>query len=436
LLSLVNSGKEEDKNTYQNYVGIPVLGYVKQLKFSDVYIVAEVPREYVLKNSIKSLLSSSALAAFAILVAIAAITISADSIANPISALAETAAKFAAGDFTARGTVERQDEIGTLAKTYNQMADQLQDIIGKLEQRVADRTKELEDQSLRLRISAEIARDAASAHNLSTLLERAGSLIQERFGLYQTGIFLIDANREYAVLVSSPTEAGKQMLANNHKLRVGEVGIVGRVAFTGEPRISLDTGADAVYFNNPFLPKTRSEMALPLKVENRIIGVLDVQSDQPQAFDDGDIAIMQILADQLATAIERARLLEQVEQNLSDLEQAYGRFTREGWKTLGESGLLSKTGYKFDNVRIHSITEVPQLGDEAMVTGEMVAQGDQASRSKGIVAIPIKLRGQTIGVVSADLKDGYTNNTIATLELALPALRFLFQPCVRSVLLL
>ena len=422
LLSLLNSGKEEGKSTYQNYANISVLGYFKHLNFSDVYIIAEVPREYVLRSSIKSLLSSSGLAAFAILVAIAAIAISADSIATPISTLADIAANFAAGNLTARATIERRDEIGALSTTYNQMADQLQDIIGKLEQRVADRTKELEDQSLRLRISAEIARDAASSHNLSTLLDQAGSLILERFEVYHTGIFLIDANREYAVLVASPTEAGKQMLANNHKLRVGEVGIVGRVAFTGDSRISLDTGADAVYFNNPFLPKTRSEMALALKVENRIIGVLDVQSDQPQAFDEGDIAIMQILADQLATAIERTRLLEQVEKNLSDLEQAYGRFTREGWKTLGESGLLSKTGYKFDNIRIQSITEIPPLGDEAMMSGVMVTEDDQKSAEGATIAIPIKLRGQTIGVVSAGLKEGYTKNTVATLELAIERL--------------
>jgi len=220
-------------------------------------------------------------------------------------------------------------------------------------------------------------------------------------------------------LAASPTEAGSQMIANNHRLRVGEVGIVGRVAFTEEPRITLDTGADAVYFNNPYLPKTRSEMALPLKVENRMIGVLDVQSDQPQAFDKGDVAIMQILADQLATAIERTRLLQQVEQNLSDLQQAYGQFTREGWKTLGESGLLTKTGYRFDNVRIQSISEVPENGDEVMKTGSMVIDNKAEINQ---VAMPIKLRGQTIGVVSVSLKNGYTPATITTLELAIERL--------------
>jgi len=414
-----NSIARDGKGTYANYDDIVVLGYYQRIESLDVAFIAEVPRSFILRISINSLLGSATLAIFAILIAVAAVAIAAASIAEPISALAATAESFAAGKLSARAAINRRDEIGALGNAYDQMAEQLQEIIGKLEQRVADRTKELEDQSLRLRTSAEIARDAASAHSLTELLNKAGALIQERFGLYHTGIFLLDGSKEFAVLTASPTEAGRQMIASNHKLRVGEVGIVGRVAYTEEPRITLDTGADAVYFDNPFLPNTRSEMALPLKVENRMIGVLDVQSDQPQAFDKDDVAIMQILADQLATAIERTRLLQQVEQNLRDLQQAYGQFTREGWKTLGESGLLNKTGYRFDNIRIQPISEAPKHGDEVMKTGTSLLKN---TGDVNQVAIPIKLRGQTIGVVSADLKDGYTQNTISTLELAIERL--------------
>jgi GAF domain-containing protein/HAMP domain-containing protein len=418
--SILSSNNAKDgRGTYENYAGDIVLGYYQRIESLDTAFIAEVPRAFILRSSLNSLLGSATLAIFAILIAIIAVAISASSIAEPISALAKVAESFAAGKLSSRANINRRDEIGALGTAYDQMAEQLQDIIGKLEQRVADRTKELEGQSLRLRASAEIARDAASAHNLIELLDKAGALIQERFGLYHTGIFLLDNNKEFAVLTASPTEAGKQMIANNHRLRVGEVGIVGRVAYTEEPRISLDTGADAVYFDNPYLPKTRSEMALPLKVEKRMIGVLDVQSDQPQAFDKDDVAIMQILADQLATAIERTRLLQQVEQNLSDLQQAYGQFTREGWKTLGESGLLNKTGYRFDNIRIQSISEAPANGDEVMKTGAPIIK---SAGDVNQVAIPIKLRGQTIGVVSANLKDGYTPTIISTLELAIERL--------------
>ncbi len=164
------------------------------------------------------------------------------------------------------------------------MTTQLRETLVGLEQRVADRTQQLERQSLRLRTAAEVARDAASAPNLEELLNRAASLIRERFDLYQTGIFLLDEKKEYAVLRASPTVAGHELIADNYRLRVGEQGIVGRVAATGEPRIALDTGADAIYFGNPLLPKTRSEMGLPLNSVAGVIGVLDIQSDQPEAF--------------------------------------------------------------------------------------------------------------------------------------------------------
>ena len=421
--NILENNIEAGRGTYENYAGDTVLGYYQSIEALNAVFIAEVPRSYILQNSINSLLGSAALAVFAIIIAIAAVAISAASIAEPISTLATTAESFAQGKLSARTSIERRDEIGALGKAYDQMADQLQDIIGKLEQRVTDRTKELQDQTLRLRTSAEIARDAAASHNLSELLENAVTLIQERFGLYHTGIFLLDKNNEYAILAASPTPAGKEMLANNHRLRVGEVGIVGRVAATGEPRITLDTGSDAVHFNNPLLPKTRSEMALPLKVEKRMIGVLDVQSDQPQAFDENDVAIMQILADQLATAIERTRLLQQVEQNLSDLEQAYGQFTQESWKTLGEAGLISKAGYRFDNVRIQPIVEVSTLGDKALQSGTILIENStDASATNHQVAIPIKLRGQTIGVVTANLKEGHSPIVISTLELAIERL--------------
>src|SRR5215217_6087848 len=232
------------------------------------------------------------------------------------------------------------------------MAEQLQEVIGKLEQRVADRTKDLESQTFRLRVAAEIARDAAAAQDLDELLTRAAELIHGRFNFYHIGIFLLDNNKEYAVLVASPTEAGRKMIELKHKLRVGEMGIVGRVSATGEPRIALDTGADSTFFNNPYLSDTHSEMALPLKVENNVIGVLDVQSDQPQAFNEEDVAIMQVMADQLATAIERTRLLQEVERNLKELESAYGLFTRDNWKKMTEDTATGSLGYRFDNVRL------------------------------------------------------------------------------------
>jgi GAF domain-containing protein/HAMP domain-containing protein len=396
--------------TYENYAHQEVLGYYKWYEPMQMAIIAELPVQVVVRTSVVSLFGSSLLALLVIGIAIAAVAIAARSITDPITELAQITESYTAGKFHVRAQVNRKDEIGALASSYNHMAEELQDIIGKLEQRVTDRTKELESQTLRVRVAAEIARDAASAHNLGELLESSASLILERFKFNHTGIFLIDKNREFAVLTASPTEAGKQMIANGHKLRVGEAGLVGRVASTGEPRISLDIGSDATHFNNPLLPNVQSEMALPLKVGNLVIGVLDVQSEQSKAFTQDDIAILQVMADQLATAIERTRLLQEVEYNLKELEKAYGQYTREGWEKIGTSGQLLNRGYRFDNVRIEPINVVPEI------SGETLASND--GKTKNTIAIPIKLRGQTIGVVRAKLKEGHSPKTVSTLEAA------------------
>lgn len=410
----------EGKAVYSNYTGQQVLGYYEWFEPMQVAMIAEAPLGLVVNNSIRALAGSFLLALFVVAIAIAAVAISARTIADPIKTLAQTTESFATGKLSVRAMVDRDDEIGALAKSYNQMATQLQEIIGKLEQRVADRTSDLESQTLRLRVAAEIARDAASARDLDELLTRAADLILSRFDFYHIGIFLLDNNKEYAVLVASPTEAGRKMMENDHKLRIGEVGIVGRVSATGEPRIALDTGADIAYFNNPYLPNTRSEMALPLKVENNIIGVLDVQSDQPQAFNEDDVAIMQVMADQLATAIERTRLLQEVERHLKELESAYGQYTRDNWKRLTEGTATGSLGYRFDNVRLERITQLPELASAALTEGKIVhANGRHPETEKErSVAVPIKLRGQTIGVVSLKLKEGYDSNTVSIIESA------------------
>src|SRR5687767_14152100 len=338
---------------------------------------------------------------------------------QPIRTLTTAAAGIADGNITSFiGTEPGNDEIGTLTTAFQRMTTQLSNSITDLEKRVADRTRHLESQTRWLRVAAEIVRDAASARNLDELLTRSTSLILERFKFYHTGIFLLDNTNEYAALIASPTEAGRLMIANNYKVRVGEVGIVGHVSASGEPQVILNKGIDAVHFNNPLLPKTRTQLAVPLKVESRVIGVLDVQSDQSQAFNAEEIAIMQIMADQLASAIERTRLLQTVERNLNELEGAYGQYTLQSWSGTVEGIQTGNRGYRFDNIRIQSITELTDLGKEAFSTGKTItAEGDQQIPEKqNTVAIPIKLRGQTIGVVTLKLKDDYSGSTVSTIE--------------------
>jgi GAF domain-containing protein len=111
------------------------------------------------------------------------------------------------------------------------------------------------------------------------------------------------------------------MLGHGHKFEVGSQSMVGWVCANRKARIALDVGQDAVRFANPLLPDTRSEIALPLQAGGRILGVLDVQSERPAAFDHNDIAVLQGMADQIAVALDNARLFTQTQTALSENER-------------------------------------------------------------------------------------------------------------------
>ncbi len=160
------------------------------------------------------------------------------------------------------------------------------------------------------------------------------TLISERFGFYHTGIFLLDPAREWAILQAASSKGGQRMLARGHRLRVGEVGIVGYATAYNLPRIALDVGEDAVYFDNPDLPETRSEIALPLRARGEVIGALDVQSREPDAFSDEDVTALQTLADQVAVAISNARLFQQAQESLEAQRRAYGELSHQAWRDL------------------------------------------------------------------------------------------------------
>jgi len=181
-----------------------------------------------------------------------------------------------------------------------------------------------------LQVAAEIARDATSQANLQGVLDRTVQLICERFNFYHAGIFLIDKETDYAVIrAAHGVEASHQMLDRKHRLKVGEEGIVGFVTSTGQPLLVLDTDEDHHYYKNPILPETRSELAVPFQVGNQIIGALDVQSLERDAFDQDDVSILQTMADLLAVAIEKANLNEVIQAHANVLEQRVQERTQE-----------------------------------------------------------------------------------------------------------
>jgi PAS domain S-box-containing protein len=297
--------------------------------------------------------------------------------------VSESPAAFTAEHVEIAGELSGQLAIGI---HQARLRDQVRRHAAELEQQITARTAELARRSAELRVAAEVARDATTAHDLDGLLNRAADLIRERFGFYHAGIFLTDEHGEYAALRAATGEAGHQMLEHGHRLEVGEVGIVGYVTGTGEPRIALDVGADAVYFDNPFLPDTRSEMALPMHAGGRVIGALDVQSTEEAAFDQDDVEIMQVMADQLAVAMERTRLFEQVQATLEERLRAVisnapvilFALDREGVFTLSEGRGLEVLGAEPGESVGMSVFDVyrdfPDVLDSArrVLSGEMV----------------------------------------------------------------
>ena len=176
-----------------------------------------------------------------------------------------------------------------------------------LEQTVSDRTRDLEQRAVQLATAADVGRAAASLLNLESLSREVVELVRERFDLYYAGLFLLDDAGSNAVLEAGSGEAGRTMKAQGHALEVGGLSMVGAACARREARIALDVGAESVRFDNPLLPETRSEMALPLMVGERVLGALDVQSTQAAAFSQEDVAVLQLVADQVAVAVDNAR---------------------------------------------------------------------------------------------------------------------------------
>ena len=179
---------------------------------------------------------------------------------------------------------------------------------------VGERSKALRDvnyvlqrRAIQIEASAQLAQVTTSMLDDKELLRRTTRLIGERLGFYHVGVFLLDSRGEWLVLQEATGEAGAELKARGHRLAVGDTSMVGWTAAHRQPRIALDVGDDAVRFDNPLLPDTRSEMTLPLMVGDRLLGVLNIQSAEEAAFDQDDVKTLQSMADQVAVAIGNAQ---------------------------------------------------------------------------------------------------------------------------------
>jgi GAF domain-containing protein/HAMP domain-containing protein len=250
-------------------------------------------------------------------------------LSSAITRLTTVAGQVAQGDFGARAVAVSEDELGVLAGALNDMTSQFQATAQTLEQSVQKRAAQVQ-------AVADIGRATTSVRNLDELLRLSLDLIRERFSYYHASIFLMDEAGAYAVLRESTGEIGAELKARGHKLAVGSNSLIGWVTAQRRPRVSLDTAEDPFHFKNPLLPDTRSELAIPLTLGDRLLGALDVQSTGVSAFSQSEVQILQTLADQLSVAIENAELFQTTQATLAEVTSLYQKAAASAWRTLLE----------------------------------------------------------------------------------------------------
>ena len=336
----------------------------------------------------------------------------ANSIMQPIDQLVSAAKQISAGRLGIRAQVTTGDEIGELAESFNQMVQKLQEVTKQVSSQAQERIQTLE-------VTTQITRRIATISEMNSLLKYVINAIHENFHFYHTQIYLIDDETEDLVLAHGYGNVGQKLQETQHQLKSGQ-GIVGTVAATNESFFSNDVEQALNFVQNPLLPDTRSELAVPLRKAERVIGVLDIQSDQLDRFTASDLALMQSLANQIAVSVDNLRLVEETQQALRENERLNARLTREGWEKTAEE--RSHRAYRFiggdqkritpaANVWTDRMHQAVQLKDLITHTG---SNGDAVSGSE--VAVPLILRGQVIGVMEMK-KDAAKSFTTDELEI-------------------
>jgi signal transduction histidine kinase/CheY-like chemotaxis protein len=413
---------------YPGLQGAPVVGADALVPGTGWSLVVELPTQEALAGLRNSLYLLAALIVAGVLAAASLGLVVPRRAVRPLLALQEGARQIGAGRLDHTIDVHTGDEIEDLARSFNQMAASLQASRAQLESRVEERTAELAAASRRdrrravqLEASADVAHAITSIQDQDKLLPQVTQLISERFGWYHVGIFLLDDAGQFAVLRAANSPGGQRMLSRRHRLRVGAQGIVGRVTATGEPRIALDVGADAIYFDNPDLPATRSEMALPLRVGERIIGALDVQSTSAAAYDDEDVALLTSLADQVAIAISNALLFQETQKALDDVQRVQRQYVQREWAAVtGRQPDLSYE-YRSPGIAPSGIAE-PQLGPSPISRSSPPSPSSFPRRRESTatdLAAPIKLRDEVIGELDLQIPGAphrWTDDEIAIVE--------------------
>lgn len=272
----------------------------------------------------------------------------------------------------------------------------------RLEREQVQVARRLDVQTRQLRSSVEVARAISGERNLTILMNKIVQAIRETFGYYHVQIFLIDPEGEYAVLRESTGDVGQALLARGHRLAVGSLSVIGQVTTTGRPVVARDTDRDAVHRRNELLPRTRSELAVPLTTDaGTVIGALDLQSVEPDAFLDEDIKTLQDLADQIATAIENARAFATAQESLRELRELSQETTRQNWLDFLSEARITERRATYGPEPDTLQAERNVIIQRVQAAGMPVVEGGGDGKLP-YIAVPIVVRDQVVGVIGVE----------------------------------
>jgi len=346
---------------------------------------------------------------------------------RPISRLTETAQQVATGNLTARAQIKTGDETGLLAHTFNLMTERLQETVDMLEERVVERTRQLET-------VVEISQRLTGILDLSDLLRQVVILTKETFHYYHTHIYLMDERGEMLLMTAGYGEAGNKLRAQGHSIPINAPkSLVARSAREGKVVTVENVRLDPDWLPNPLLPNTYSEMAVPVMLGNQVVGILDVQSEKIGGLTHEDEVALQALANQVATAVRNARLFTQTQEALYEAQRLQQLYTSQAWEKLGAARTLD---YEFRqaNLPALAVTPIPEAVaalqqkrtvDLRTPVTEIKNDQDQVesqsplSNNHAALATPLKLRDQVIGVLGIHCDDPHrrwSDDEIALIE--------------------
>ncbi|MCB0190318.1 MAG: GAF domain-containing protein [Anaerolineae bacterium] len=310
-----------------------------------------------------------------------------ETIIGPIRRLTSVAEQFAVGNLTVQASVESDDEIGQLANTFNVMSNKLGKTVANLEKR-----------GEQIETLVTVSQQLTSILDLNELVQQVVTVIKEKFDYYHVHIYLLDQQEKTLIMTAGYGQAGAEMKARGHSIQLNApTSLVARAARNGEVVRVNNVREAPDWLPNELLPNTYSEMAVPIVLEDQVVGVLDVQQDAIGGLDEGDESLVRSLANQVAVAIRNARLFSEVEKRFAEAREAQKKYVEQAWQARADSEKeyrYQKFSHALEEETAQTLKQLAYQEDQASVVPADVAENYTA------VIAPIRFQDQVIGTMA------------------------------------